>query len=50
MSKANREPLIHITKRRGMAWQKAWLIRIGSIVAALLLCAVVTTAATGLDP
>ena len=33
-----------------MAWQKAWLIRIGSIVAALLLCAVVTTAATGLDP
>ena len=50
MSKANREPLIHITKRRGMAWQKAWLIRIGSIVAALLVCAVVTTAATGTDP
>ncbi|MBQ9015736.1 MAG: ABC transporter permease [Firmicutes bacterium] len=50
MSKVNKEPLIHITKRKAMAWQKAWLIRLASIVAALLVAAVVTTAATGLDP
>ena len=50
MSKVNREPLIHITKRREMSWRKAWLIRLGSIVAALIVCGIVTTAATGLDP
>ena len=50
MSKANREPLLHITKRREMAWQKAWAIRLGSIVAALIVCGVLTAAATGLDP
>ena len=50
MNKANKEPLIHITKRREMAWQKAWFIRLASIVCALIVCGVVTTAATGLDP
>ncbi|MBQ9059939.1 MAG: ABC transporter permease [Firmicutes bacterium] len=50
MSKTSKEPLIHITKRKTMAWQKAWLIRLASIVAALIVAAVVTTAATGLDP
>jgi len=49
-SKSSKEPLIHITKRKTMAWQKAWLIRIASIVAALIVCAIVTTSATGLDP
>ena len=46
----HKEPLIHITKRADMGSGKAWTIRIGSIVAAILLCAIVTTAATGLDP
>ena len=50
MSKANREPLLHITKRKAMPWQQAWLIRLISIVAALVVCAIITTAATGLDP
>ena len=50
MSKANREPLIHITKRKEMGWKQAWLIRIASIVAALIVCAFVTMATTGLDP
>ncbi len=50
MSKASKEPLIHITKRKAMHWQVAWLIRIASIVAALIVCAIITTAATGLDP
>lgn len=50
MSKVNREPLIHITKRKEMGWKQAWLIRIASIVAALIVCAFVTMATTGLDP
>jgi simple sugar transport system permease protein len=48
--KESKEPLIHITKRRGVPWQKAWLIRIIAIALALVICAIVTTAATGLDP
>ena len=45
------EPLIHIVKRiAGMpAWQ-AWLIRIASVAAALLVCAVVTVLLTGENP
>ena len=50
MSKASKEPLLHITKRKTMGWQKAWLIHLASIVAALIVAAIVTTAATGLDP
>ena len=50
MNKQNTEPLIHITKRRELAWTKAWTIRLIAIVAALLLCALVTTLTTGLDP
>ncbi len=50
MRKESKEPLIHITKRRGVPWQKAWLIRIIAIALALVICAIVTTAATGLDP
>ncbi len=50
MSKASKEPLLHITKRKTMAWQKAWLIRLASIAAALIVAAIVTTTATGLDP
>ena len=50
MSKVAKEPLIHITKRKAMPWQSAWIIRIISILCALVVCAVVTTATTGLDP
>ena len=50
MSKPNKEPLLHITKRRDMPWQIAWAIRLASIVAALIVCGVVTALATGLDP
>ena len=46
----HKEPLIHITKRADIDPKLAWTIRIGSIVAALILCAAVTTVATGLDP
>ncbi len=41
---------MHITKRTDISWKKAWVIRIGAIIAALIICAIVTTLATGLDP
>lgn len=50
MDKKNREPLLHITKRKELPLIKVWGIRIGAIIAALIVCAVVTTAMTGLDP
>ena len=50
MSKQNKEPLFHITKRKELPLAKTWAIRIGAIVAALIVCAIVTTAMTGLDP
>ncbi len=45
-----REPLIHITKRGLVAPGRAWAIRILSILAALLVCAIVTTMTTGINP
>ncbi len=53
MSKAkgqSREPLFHITKRSALPAWTSWLIRIGSVVAALLVCAVVTVVITGQNP
>ena len=43
-------PLIHITKRASIPWYRAWMIRAIAIIAALLLCAVVTTLLTGVSP
>ena len=45
-----REPLFHISKRTEIALVKAWLIRIAAIALALVLCAIVTFALTGLNP
>ena len=50
MNKQNKEPLAHISKRGAMPWYKAWAIRLGAIVAALLVCALVTTVTTGENP
>ena len=50
MNKPNKEPLAHISKRGAMPWYKAWAIRLGAIVAALLVCALVTTVTTGENP
>lgn len=50
MNKQNQEPLAHISKRGAMPWYKAWAIRLGAIVAALLMCALVTTVTTGENP
>ena len=43
-------PLFHISKRKALPWYGAWAIRIGAIVLALLVCALVTTLLTGENP
>lgn len=50
MSKLNKEPLLHITKRKELPLKQTWAIRIGAIIAALIVCAIVTMLLTGLDP
>lgn len=44
------EPLFHIAKRAHISGGKAWLIRIGAVLAALIICAVVTILLTGENP
>ncbi len=48
--KAKHEPLFHIVKRSSMVWWKSWLIRIGSVEAELLVCAIITVLLTGKNP
>lgn len=43
-------PFIHLTRNPDMKLLKAWIIRLLSIVLALLVCAAVTTWMTGLNP
>lgn len=49
-AKAVREPLFHIAKRDAMPFWKSWLVRILSVVAALVACAAVTVLLTGENP
>lgn len=46
----NKAPLIHITKRKALPWQTSLMIRICAIVASLILCGILTTVLTGLNP
>ena len=48
MGKGN--PLFHISKRKALPWYRAWGIRAAAIVLALIVCAVLTTVMTGLNP
>ena len=45
-----REPLFHIVKRSSIVWWKGWLIRIGAVAAALIVCALITVILTGENP
>lgn len=47
---AKHEPLFHIVKRSSMIWWKSWLIRIGAVAAALIVCALITVLLTGNNP
>lgn len=50
MKSKNREPLFHIIKREDISIGMAFAIRILSIVLALILCAIITSALTGDNP
>ena len=50
MNKKSHTPLFHISKRGLLPWYQAWAIRGGAVVAALLLCALITMLVTGLNP
>lgn len=46
----NSEPLFHIVKRGEMPFWKSWAIRAVTIIAALIVCALVTVLLTGQNP
>ena len=50
MNNKNQEPLFHISKRDALPWQKAWAIRGAAILAALIVCGVITMITTGDNP
>lgn len=50
MNEKSKEPFFHIVKRDALPWHKSIGIRIAAIVLALILCAVVTTITTGINP
>ena len=45
-----KEPLFHIVKRTDLPMWKSWLIRIGAVVASLIICAVIIILLTGDNP
>lgn len=50
VAKTEKKPLLHITKRAALPWQKALGIRAIALLLALVVCGVVTAFLTGLDP
>ena len=50
MNSKTHTPLFHISKRGTLAWYQAWAIRGGAVLLALLVCALITTLVTGLNP
>ena len=50
MNEKTRTPLVHISKRGSLPWHTAWGIRLASLLLALIVCAIVTTIVTGLNP
>ncbi len=45
-----REPLFHIVKRGSMVWWRSWLVRLLAVLAALVVCALITVGLTGENP
>ena len=50
MKEKNKEPLFHIVKRDALPWYKALGIRFLAILLALILCGIITTITTGINP
>ena len=45
-----REPRFHIVKREALPWHKAVAIRVATILVALVVCGIITTITTGINP
>ena len=45
-----KEPFVHMVERPAMEWWKALLIRVGSVVASLIVCALLIVLITGMNP
>ena len=50
MNEKNKEPFFHVVKRDALPWYQSIGIRIAAIVLALILCAIITTITTGINP
>ena len=50
MAQIVKEPRFHIVKRADISSKKAWAIRIIAILAALVICALITMICTGDNP
>lgn len=50
MKEKHKEPLFHIVKKDALPWHKALGIRALAIVLALILCGIITTLTTGINP
>lgn len=50
MNEKNKEPFFHVVKRDALCWYQSVGIRIAAIILALILCAVITTITTGINP
>ena len=48
--KTKREPFVRIAKRPAIVWWKAWLIRVIAVLAALVVCGLITFFLTGENP
>ena len=46
----NKEPIFHVVIRDAMPWYRSMGIRVAAILLALILCAVITTITTGINP
>ena len=46
----NKEPIFHVVKRDAMPWYRSMGIRVAAILLALILCSVITTITTGINP
>lgn len=50
MNEKNKEPFFHVVKRDALPWYQSIGIRVAAIVLALILCAIITTITTGINP
>ena len=50
MNKNDRAPLFHVAKRGALPWYQAWAIRGAALILALILCGIITSLVTKLNP